>query len=35
MYNIEETGVFTVIQSATIVAQIGTKQVGKAVSGDR
>jgi hypothetical protein len=35
MYNIDETRVFTVVRSATTVAQTGTKQVGKAVSGDR
>jgi len=35
MYNIEETGVSTVVQSSNIVAQTGTKQVGQAASGER
>jgi hypothetical protein len=34
VYNIEETGVSTVLQSLNIVAQTGTKQVGQAVSGE-
>ena len=33
-YNIEETGVSTVLQSFNIVAQTGTKQVRQAVSGE-
>ena len=33
--NIDETGVFTVVQSPNIVAQIGTKKVWQAVSGER
>jgi hypothetical protein len=32
LYNNEETGVFTVVQSPNIVTQIGTKQVEQAVS---
>jgi len=34
MYNIEETGVSTVLQPFNIVAQTETKQVGQAVSGE-
>jgi hypothetical protein len=34
MYNIDETGVYTVVQSPNIVAQLGTKWFGKAVSGE-
>jgi len=34
-YNIDETCVSTVVQSPNIVAQLGTKWVGKAVSGER
>jgi len=34
VYNIDKTGVSTVVQSPNIVAQIGTKQVGQAVSGE-
>ena len=33
--NIDETGVSTVAQSPNIVDQIGTKQVGQAVSSER
>ena len=32
VYNIDKTGVYTIVQSPNIVAQIGTKQVGQAVS---
>jgi hypothetical protein len=35
VYNINETGVSTFIQSPNIVAQFGTKLVGKDVSGER
>ena len=35
VYNIDATGVYTVVHSPNIVAQIGTKQVGQAVSGER
>jgi hypothetical protein len=35
VYNIDETGVSTVVLSPNIVAQIGTKQVGQAISGER
>jgi hypothetical protein len=35
VYNIDETGVFTVVQSPNIVAQLGTKLVEKVVSGER
>jgi len=35
MYNIYKTRVSTVVQSRNIIAQIGTKQVGQAVSGER
>ena len=34
VYNIDETGVSTVAQSCNIVAWLGTKQVGQAVSGE-
>ena len=34
MYNIDETGVSTVVQSPNTVAPIGMKQVGQAVSGE-
>lgn len=33
-YNTDEAGVSTVVQSPNIVAQLGTKQVGQAVSGE-
>ncbi|GFG39978.1 hypothetical protein Cfor_09035 [Coptotermes formosanus] len=32
MYDIHETGVSTVVQSPNIVAELGTKEVGQAVS---
>jgi len=35
VYNIDETGVSTVVQSPNIVAQLGTKWVLQAVSGER
>ena len=35
MHNIDETGVSTVVQSPNIVAQLGVKRVGHAVSGER
>ena len=35
VYNIDETGVSTVVQSHNIVVQIGMKQVGQAVSVER
>jgi len=35
VFNIEKTRVSTVVQSRNIIAQIGTKQVGQAVSGER
>ena len=35
MYNIDEAGVCTVLQSPDTVAQLGTKQVGQGVSGER
>jgi len=35
VYNIDKTRVSTVVQSRDIIAQIGTKQVGQAVSGER
>ena len=35
VYNIDKTGISAVVQSPNIVAQIGTKQVGQAVSGER
>jgi len=35
VYNIDETGVYTVVQSPNIVAQLGRKQVGLAASGER
>ena len=35
VYNIDKTGVSTIVQSPNTVAQIGTKQVGQAVSGER
>ena len=34
VYNIEETGVSTIVQSPNNVAQLQTKQVGQAVSGE-
>ena len=34
VHNTDETGVSTVVQSPDIVAQIGMKQVGQAVSGE-
>jgi hypothetical protein len=34
VYNIDETGVSTVVQSPNVVAQLWTKQVGQAVSGE-
>jgi hypothetical protein len=33
-YNTDEAGVSTVVQSPNTVAQLGTKQVGQAVSGE-
>ena len=35
MYKIDESRVATVVQSRNIVAQLGTKQVGQADSGER
>jgi hypothetical protein len=35
VYDIDETGVYTFVQSPKIVAQLGTKQVGQAASGER
>jgi hypothetical protein len=35
VYNIDETGVSTVVQSPNIFALIGKKQVGQTVSGER
>ena len=35
MYNTDETDMSTVVQSRNIVAQLRTKQVGQAVSGER
>jgi hypothetical protein len=35
VYIIDETGVSTIVQSPNIFAQLGTKWVGKAVSGER
>ena len=35
VFNIEKTRVSTVVQSRNIIAEIGTKQVGQAVSGER
>ena len=34
VYNIDKTGVSTVVQSPNIVAEIGTKQAGQVVSGE-
>jgi hypothetical protein len=34
VYNIHKTGVFTVVHSPNIVAQIGMKRVGQAVFGE-
>ena len=35
IYNLDETGISTVVQMPKIVAEVGTKQVGQAVSGER
>ena len=35
VYNIDETGVFRDVQPRNIVAQIGKKQVGQSVSGEK
>jgi hypothetical protein len=35
VYNIDEIGMSAVVQSPNIVAQLGTKQVGQAISGEQ
>lgn len=35
IYNIDETGVSTVVQAPNVVAKLGARQVGQAVSGER
>lgn len=35
IYNLDETGVLTVVQAPNVVAKLGARQVGQAVSGER